>query len=249
MHARSFSPNHSRGDSDAFAECGARTHRAGGVSLPYRLLTPKAEPDQRYPLVLFLHGAGERGADNRNQLTHGVRPLLDIQERFPCFVAFPQCPEGRQWVNVPWAGGSYSTERVKESEELRAAIDLVRALQTEFPDAIDPGRLYVMGLSMGGYGTWDAAVRHPGLFAAAVPVCGGGDPSKADAIRRLPLWAFHGDRDTVVPPAASRDMIEALTKVGAKHARYTEYPGVGHDSWNKAWAEPGLWEWLFAQKR
>jgi predicted peptidase len=229
----------------------SRTFAAtNGTRLPYRLFKPAAADPTKRPVLLFLHGAGQRGADNRSQLKHGGAVFATtLQEKSPCFVVAPQCPEGRQWVNTPWTDGSYSTDRVKESDELRVAAELVGALFTEFPREIDRDRVYVMGLSMGGYGTWDGVARHADLFAAAVPICGGGDPSRARSLARLPIWAFHGDADPVVPPAASREMIEALKRAGAAYVKYTEYPGVEHDSWTSAWAESGLWEWLLSQRR
>lgn len=222
----------------------------GGGSIPYRLRMPLNwdTSAERLPLVLFLHGAGERGSDNASQLTWGGRMLgRGFQAKHPCFVVAPQCPPGRQWVDTPWTTGSYSTRAVKESDELRMAVEIVRGVMKEFGNSIDPDRVYVMGLSMGGYGTWDAVTRHPDLFAAAVPICGGGDPGMAGAIK-APVWAFHGGADTVVPPRASREMIDALKKSGAE-PKYTEYEGVGHNSWVNAWAEKDLGDWLFAQKR
>ncbi len=158
-----------------------------------------------------------------------------------------QCPPERRWVDTPWENGSYSSDAVKISNELRMAVEIVRGVTKEFGDAVDPDRVYVMGLSMGGYRAWDAIVRRPDLFAAAVPICGGGDPSKAGGIRAK-VWAFHGDADTVVPPGSSREMIKAMKKAGAE-PKYTEYAAVGHNSWVNAWGEQDLPEWLFAQKR
>lgn len=233
----------------------ARTHTSpAGGTLSYRLLVPKsydpkAEPKKQFPLILFLHGAGERGTDNKSQLRHGGGLLAgDLQAAEPCFVLAPQCPPGKQWVNTPWGKGSYSAAKVAQSDELRMALEALTAVRKEFP--IDPSRVYVMGLSMGGYGTWDAAQRNPGLFAAAVPICGAGDPSKADALKQTAVWAFHGGNDTVVPTQGSRDMAEALKKAGANEdrARYTEFPGVGHNAWSKAWDEPKLIEWLLARR-
>jgi predicted peptidase len=133
----------------------------------------------------------------------------------------------------------------KPSSPAQLALDVIAEMQKEHP--IDGDRLYVMGLSMGGYGTWDLIQRYPDLFAAAVPICGGGDESSADRIK-APVWAFHGDQDQAVPVARSRNMIDALKKAG-RQPKYTEYPGVGHDSWRNAFADKELLTWLFAQKR
>lgn len=234
---------------DPMAAYEVRTHKAAdGTSLPYRLLKPAGyDAKQKYPVLLFLHGAGERGDNNAAQLHHGGAQMAkDLQAAGPCFVIAPQCPNGKQWVNTNWSKGSYSTEKVEISGPLGAALEALAAARKEF--SIDPNRVYIMGLSMGGYGTWDAVARNPTLFAAAVPICGAGDPEKAPALKGTAVWAFHGGNDTVVPTQGSRDMAAALEKAGV-NSKYTEYPGVGHNSWSKAWAEPELWKWLLAQKR
>ncbi|QDU22579.1 carboxylesterase family protein [Urbifossiella limnaea] len=233
------------------AEPEAKTFTApGGKALPYRLIRPAGvEPGKKYPLVLVLHGAGERGSDNTKQLIHvwekGTGPLgrAEVKEA-KAFALLPQCPDGKQWVNVPWAKGSYTSPAV--SEPLDLALQLVDASLKELP--IDPDRVYVMGLSMGGYGTFDAIQRRPGLFAAAVPVCGAMDVSKSKDVAKVAVWAFHGDKDTVVPPSGSREAVAALRAAGAQ-PRYTEYPGVGHNSWAPAFRERELWTWVFAQRR
>ena len=225
---------------------------AGGT-LAYRLLTPDgydAKADAKYPLVLFLHGAGERGTDNAAQLKWGGKQLAtDLQSAGKCFVVAPQCPPGKQWVNAPWAKGSYSTAAVPVGDELTMALEAVESAAAEFK--VDSDRVYVMGLSMGGFGTWDAIARHPEQFAAAVPICGSGDPSAAGRIKPVAVWAFHGGADTTVPTQGTRDMAEALKKAGATDAtfRYTEFPKVGHNAWSPAWETPGLWDWLLAQRR
>ncbi len=204
-----------------------------------------------YPLVLFLHGAGGRGADNWGQIKDQPAALLAlagdaVQVKHPCIVVAPQCPGGKQWVNTPWGKGSYSQDKVAISAELKRVLEALAQLRTEFQVA--PNRIYVTGISMGGYGTWDIILREPKLFAAAMPVCGAGDPSRAASVAKMAIWAFHGDKDGVVPVAGSREMIEALKKAGGA-PKYTEFPGVGHASWTPAHATEGLWEWLFAQKR
>lgn len=226
----------------------ARIYRdEAGKTLPYRLLKPKDyDPARRYPLVLFLHGAGERGTDNAKQLTHGAREFAtpERQAKYPCFVVAPQCPEGIKWVDVDW-GADAHVQPVQPTEPTRLALALVASLQHEF--SIDARRLYVTGLSMGGFGTWDIITRYPRQFAAAVPVCGGADESKAPLIARMPIWAFHGDQDTTVKTKRSRNMIAAL-RAAEGNPRYTEYPGVGHGCWGPAYATAALYEWLFAQK-
>lgn len=232
------------------AEPDAKVFRKGDKSLPYRLVKPAGtEAGKTYPLVLFLHGAGERGTDNAKQLIHvwdkGTGPLGRAEfQAAKAFAILPQCPDGKQWVNVPWAKGSYQSPEI--SEPLDLALKLTDATIKDLP--IDPDRVSVMGLSMGGYGTFDAIQRRPDLFAAAVPVCGAMDVSKAKDVKHVAVWAFHGDKDTVVPPSGSRDAVAALKAAGAD-PRYTEYPGVGHNSWSPAFRERDLWTWVFSKRR
>jgi predicted peptidase len=221
-----------------------------GKMLPYRLMKPKDYSDAasaKYPLVLFLHGAGERGTDNVKTLVHGMREFArdDAREKYPCFVVVPQCPDASRWVEVDWTLDAHD-QLPDDSETVKLTLELLESLQKEF--RIDQNRLYVTGLSMGGFGTWDLITRHPDKFAAAVPVCGGGDETVAAKAARIPIWTFHGDKDTVVKPSRSRNMVDSLQKSGAKLI-YSEYAGVGHDSWNRAYAEPTLMNWLFAQRR
>lgn len=221
---------------------------AAGEKLNYRLLKPlDYNKETKYPLVVFLHGAGERGSDNFKQLVHGMADFAsdEAMKKHPAFVIAPQCPDGKQWVNVSWSADSHKMPE-KAAEPLQQTIDLVDSLAKEF--SIDPNRIYITGLSMGGYGTWDAAQRWPDKFAAAAPVCGGGDAESVKQIKSLPIWAFHGGADGVVRPKRSRDMIEALKKAGGS-PKYTEYKDVGHDSWSATYRNPEFHDWLFAQKR
>ncbi len=214
------------------------TDRQGNI-MPFRLLMPQPyEKAGKYPLVLFLHGAGERGIDNSRQLGNGVLHFAEEENRarYPCFVVAPQCPVTSSWVG--W--GDIPTE------PMRMALEIVEMLQKEY--AVDERRIYVTGISMGGFGAWDALQRKPYLFAAAVPVCGGGDITKARFLADMPVWAFHGSDDPVVSVQNSRDMIEALRRAGGS-PRYTEYPGVGHASWEYAYADPELFQWLFSQEK
>lgn len=211
--------------------------------LPYRLFKPKAEGT--HPLVVFLHGAGERGDDNAAQLKNCVKHLLKQQEKQPFFLVAPQCPKDRRWVEVNWGAPSHAMPE-QPSEPMGRLLGLLATLEKELGH--DRTRVYVTGLSMGGFGTWDLLCRRPDLFAAAVPICGGGDEAQAPRIAKIPQWIFHGDKDTVVKTARSRAMVEALKKAGGEPI-YTEYPGVAHNSWDRAYADPKLWDWLFAQKR
>lgn len=218
------------------------------VKLPYRWLEPlEAKSGEKYPLVIFLHGAGERGDDNQKQLVHGVGDFLKPERRKqnPCFLIAPQCPAGKKWVEVDWSAASH-TMPATPSEPMGLLIELLPKLLKDFP--IDPKRVYVTGLSMGGYGTWDLVARHPEWFAAAAPICGGADEATADKIKDLPIWVFHGEVDTVVKPERSRNMVEALKKAGGK-PQYTEYPKVSHNSWSATYANQKFHDWLFQQKK
>lgn len=216
----------------------------------YQLLKPeKLESGQKYPLVVFLHGAGERGTDNRLQLKYLPESMAKrpFREQFPCFLLAPQCRAGEQWVDVPW-GDKKSTPMAEEpTEQMAAVIQMIESTLRDEP--IDRTRIYLTGLSMGGYGAWELAARKPQLFAALAPVCGGGDEQQAERLT-MPVWAFHGDRDNAVPVVRSRSMIRALEDAGHEHVKYTELPGVGHNSWIQAYsADSGLLSWMFQQRR
>lgn len=220
--------------------------RLGG-RLPYRLLKPKdTDPGRTYPLVLLLHGAGERGDDNVSQLKNVCSRFLEdrIRRRYPCFVAAPQCPEDEGWMD--WQSVGTSQPVPEAAEPLRFAVELAETLGAA--ERVDRDRVYVTGLSMGGFGTWDAVTRWPGLFAAAVPVCGGGAPRVAHRAAGVPVWAFHGADDAVVPAARSREMVEALRAAGG-NIGYTEFEGVGHNAWDPAFADEEVFAWLLEQRR
>ncbi|MFO0901893.1 MAG: prolyl oligopeptidase family serine peptidase [Pirellulales bacterium] len=227
----------------------ARTYTdAQGDKLLYRLLTPKNyDPNKKYPLVVFLHGAGERGNDNFAQLKHGMADFASdaAREKHPAFVMAPQCPTNEKWVDVDWSSPK-SDMPERPASPMRLTLAAIEQLQKEY--SIDADRLYLTGLSMGGYGTWDALQRHPRMFAAAIPICGGGDPKHASKFVHVPLWAFHGDKDTAVKPERSREMIAALKAAGGS-PQYTEYKDVGHDSWTATYKNSEVIDWLFAQKR
>jgi len=216
--------------------------------LPYRLLCPRvAEPGTRYSLVVFLHGAGERGTDNETQLVHGVPQFLAAENRtkYDYFLIAPQCPPGQRWVEADWGADSHVQPK-EPSEPARLTLELIGQAMRELP--IDFQRVYLTGLSMGGFGVWDLLARRPDLFAAAAIVCGGADEATAESIRHIPQWVFHGAKDDAVKPERSRRMVAALRKAGGS-PRYTEYPNVGHHSWGNAYSDPELFDWLFAQRR
>ncbi len=217
--------------------------------LKYRFAKPKdynADEDKKYPLIIFLHGAGERGNDNEKQLTHIAKIFgsNDFREKHKCFIIVPQCPKKQRWVEVDWSLMSH-TQPEEMSEPLWLTSLLLIKIAATYP--IDNQRVYVAGLSMGGYGTWDLISRFPETFAGAIPICGGGDENFAKKLTNIGIWAFHGKKDRVVPVERSRNMIAEIEKHGGK-PKYTEYPNKGHLVWNEAFVTNGIWEWLFAQK-
>lgn len=219
-----------------------------GRVLKYRLMKPvDYHSNKKYPLVIFLHGAGERGEDNQAQLKHGVKNFASAENRskYPCFMVVPQCPTGEKWSNVDWSAKS-SKQPAEASQPMQMTVAIVKSMIDS--SGVDRTRIYVTGLSMGGYGTWDVLGRYPEWIAAAAPICGGGDPAMAERFQQVPLWAFHGGKDTVVKPERSREMIEALKKAGA-NPKYTEYPEAGHDSWTETYSNPAFLEWMFAQRK
>lgn len=229
----------------------AKTFTADAGSLNYRLLEPATDtPDankQPMPLVVFLHGAGERGEDNQAQLKHGVSEFYKRRDKFPCYMVVPQCPTGKRWVERNWSEPTGSGTFVDSpSDSMKLVLGVVDQMIQS--GNIDPKRVYITGLSMGGYGTWFAAGFEGTPFVAAAPICGGGDPSWASRYKEMPIWAFHGDADTAVPVARSREMIDAIQKAGGT-PKYTEYPGVGHDSWTQSYANDAFYEWLFSQSK
>lgn len=229
-----------------------RSIEVGGISHRYQVFVPsRAAGGKHPPVILFLHGSGERGSDNRKHVDVGIGTYVrQHMDDFPAIVVFPQAPEDREWNQV--------------ADMALAELD---AATREFDG--DTDRTYLTGLSMGGFGTWDYALREPGRFAALVPICGGlthparpsmdvagiagqADPYAAVAgrLRDTPVWIFHGAKDDLVPPEFSRRMAAALKTAGAKDARYTEFPDANHNSWDPAYQQtPELWTWLFAQHR
>ncbi len=217
--------------------------------MPYRIMRPlDAKDGEKYPLVIFLHGSGERGNDNEKQLYHVVTEFSKRTKRadYPCFVVAPQCSLGKRWTEVDWNADKHVMSHTP-SGELRMVKLLVDSLIKT--NQIDPSRVYVMGLSMGGFGTWELISRYPETFAAAVPICGGGDESAVDStIAQVHVWAFHGAKDDVVSVSRTRNMVDAFSAKGGT-PKYTEYKELGHNSWNNAIAEPELLPWLFSQHK
>jgi predicted peptidase len=218
------------------------------VTLGYRSLRIGPD-DEDVPLLLFLHGAGERGSDNEAQLKHGVPDLVAWLRKTEqnCHIVVPQCPSNVWWVN-------YEGER--RGAELRLAdqqpiLNTLQALvsQTVAEHSIDSRRHYLTGLSMGGFGTLGLLADDPEPWAGAIAICGGGDTTLVDHIAQVPLQLVHGDRDDIVSVTLSRALFAALRKSDAPNVHYTELLNTGHDSWTPTYRDPRFWEWLFAQQR
>jgi len=218
---------------------------ANGDTLNYRQLISDYDPVTKYPLVIFLHGSGERGDDNEAQLQWGVMNFASSQnmKMHPSIVIAPQLPKDMRWGN--FSGEDWSLQP-SPSKTMKLLIELIHETIKNLP--VDTNRIYITGLSFGGHGTFDAISRYPDLFAAAVPVCGKGDVSKSASISHIPIWIFHGALDATVDPVFSQNMVEALTKEGA-HPGYTQYPEVGHFAWIAAYSDPMMMEWLFRQRK
>jgi predicted peptidase len=200
------------------------------VMLNYLLYLPDDyDAKDAWPLVVFLHGAGERGDDLEKVKVHGPPKLIEQGKAFPAIVISPQCPAGRWWH--------------AQVLELTALVDEIAAQYK-----VDEDRVYLTGLSMGGFGTWALAAYTPERFAALVPICGGGEVLAARALTKTPIWVFHGAKDPIVPLARSETMVEGLKRLKAE-PKFTVYPDAAHDSWTATYDNPEVWEWLFAQQR
>ena len=205
------------------------------ATLDYLLYLPKgakagkaSDENPPLPLVVFLHGAGERGEDLELVKKHGPPKKVEAGDDFPFLLVSPQCPKGSWW---PW-------EPVHE---------LIDHLEATLP--VDPDRIYLTGLSMGGYGTWSHASRQPDRFAAIAPICGGGTPYLARQLKQLPTWAFHGAKDSVVPLSESERLVDILKRSGNEQVKFTVYPEANHDSWTETYDNPALYEWLLSHTR
>ncbi len=213
-------------------------------AMPYRLFIPQSyDRRKKYPLVLWLHGGAGRGNDNLRQISGGntigshIWTLQENQFKHPCFVVAPQCPDNELWATI---------ETAKPTEQTRLVLELLQHLDRAF--SLDSQRFYVAGQSMGGFGTWSVISEYPDLFAAAVPICGGGDVSAASKLTAMPIWAFHGEKDEAVSVERSQKMITAIRQAG-EVPKYTEYKGADHVIWDRVFNEPELLSWVFAQNR
>jgi len=203
------------------------------VNLDYLLYLPEAYHDreQTWPLVLFLHGAGERGSDLQKLKLHGPPKRIAEGIQFPFILVAPQCPQNDWWT--------------AKTDDLAALVD--HLIQTH---RVDTTRVYVTGLSMGGYGTWSLITQYPDKFAAAVPICGGGDDVLARfRLESMPVWAFHGAKDPIVPLHKSEEMVNALRQAGNPRVKLTVYPDAGHDAWTETYNNPEIYDWLLSHRR
>jgi predicted peptidase len=218
-----------------------------GIKMPYRILLPiDYDCSKKYPLLVFLHGSGERGEDNEAQLKHGANLFLqeDTRKNFQAIVVFPQCPNGESWSSMESdSTGKWDFPFTKEpSRQMKLLQGLLNEVMVN--NCVDDRKVYLGGLSMGAFGILEWMAREPNRFAAAFPICGGGN-TLLTAIygSKIPTWFFHGDADAVVPVQYSRELVEKI-KAEKGNVQYTEYPGIGHDSWNNAFKEPNLLSWL-----
>jgi len=242
---------------------------AGGFSLTYYLYVPAHyDPQEKYPLVLLMHGGGERSSphntpqQNEAAILHNQYVQVwsaqysapynpEIQQRWPCFVVVPQLGPSQGWVDAVVHKGTYH-QTAQPNSNLLLTKEVLDSLQHEYT-GIDANRLYITGISLGSYGIWDAIERWPNYFAAAAPIAGAGDPSKASVLVHMPIWAFHGSKDASVPVVGSRDMIKAIQAAGG-HPRYTEFAGAGHGIWGTVYSLEanhvnGFYSWLFSQHK
>lgn len=208
------------------------------LQLEYLLFLPQGyseDKERRWPLMLFLHGAGERGTNIAKVTVHGPPKIVKEKADFPFVVVSPQCPPGQIW-----------------SDE--AVLGLMDQVIQKY--RVDPTRVYLTGLSMGGYGTWSLGMKHPERFAAIAPICGGGDtlpillpaPGKQAALKNLPIWVFHGAKDSIVPLAESERMVNALKHAGNEKVKFTIYPEANHDSWTETYQNQELYDWMLQHK-
>jgi predicted peptidase len=227
-----------------------------GDTIPYRILFPQNfDPAKKYALILVLHGAGERGSNNEAQLVYGPKLFLNdtIRAKYPAIVVYPQCPANSYWSNVKIENNASgkSVYNFVEGGQPTVAMRGLLGLVSQMLDKpyVDKHRMYVGGLSMGGMGTFELLRRIPNVFAAAFAICGGDNTLNAKIYaKKVPMWIFHGEKDSVVPFDHSQVMVNAIKEAGG-NPKFTVYPNDDHNSWNDAFAEPQLIPWLFSNKK
>ena len=227
-----------------------RSHTSGGYTMNYRLYVPKDyDCGEMYPLVVFLHGSEERGDDNEAQLKNGLQVMFNdvTSPIYDSIVIAPQCPRESWWTLANIGTRSCTIAGTPESRELIAVLKIMDELCGFYN--VDRDRVYVTGISMGGFGTWDLLSRHGARFAAGMPICGGGDTSYARLLKRIPIRTFHGSADPFVPSLLSRVMYAAIRREGGEQISFTEFEGAGHVIWDDVYADRENIDWLFAQSR
>lgn len=195
------------------------------------------DESKKYPVVLFLHGAGERGDNNFDQLAIGIGTALADEESplHDAFIIAPQVPLEKLWVNTPWHVGNYTVDDREETPYLAGAVQLVRDTIANYP--VDEKKVFVMGISMGGYGSWDALARHPELFVGGFICCGGADLTKADIFKEKTIFTYHGTADDIVPCFGTQNVVKAIKDAGGEKITYREYEGMNHWTWDRAYSE------------
>ena len=224
------------------------------IDLPIQYLPPLSEQnDSLFPAVLFLHGSGERGTDNQKQLTHGGDFFLSEENRttYPCHVFFPQCPDTIKWVNYPYFNPQYDLSSAP-SYVMDQLVQLVNWISLQ--KNVDPTRIYIMGLSMGGFATWELAFRQSDKIAAVVPICGGGDPRHAGVFMTIPSRMYHGEKDLIISVQQSLIVQNAILQQQAETGNTASHelillPDYDHNSWDAAFADKQLLPWLFDQRK
>lgn len=229
-----------------------RENTFNGTTLPYRLYVPfDYTPDKEYPVLLFLHGAGERGSDgDKHVLSHNPIANFLNQKDSPmenAIIIAPQCPEGQKWVDMDWSTGSYRVDSTPESNEMKCVLDILDNICDEF--SVDEKRVYVTGISMGGIGSWDLITRHSDIFAAAVPMCGTGDSTKGNILKNVPVWTVHSKDDPTVPFNGTKSVVDAIIAAGGDDVKFTELNGYKHNVWGWTTQNEEIYEWLFDQSK
>ena len=252
------------------------SHTLDSTTIPYRMFIPQYQENEKLPLIIALHGSGERGSDNQKQIEFHRLSTVWVdsanQKEHPCFVIAPQCPMENRWVDTDWTQDKYDFAQTPISNELATVSNLIDSIVSKYP--IDKNRIYITGLSMGGLGSWYLLMNNPNRFAAAIIMSGAADPQMACQIKNVPIWAFHGDIDAAVPVEGSRKMIKAISNCGndvllisdpnnkdfldneimtnriinSQHI-YTEYKNKGHVIWKESYDNWLVREWLFSKKQ
>ncbi|MBR5454091.1 MAG: prolyl oligopeptidase family serine peptidase [Clostridia bacterium] len=221
---------------------------SNGEELPYCLYVPENYSEEyAYPLFLYLHGAGVRGDDNGAQVSESIQDLF-LPRNTPIYdsiAVFPLCDADSLWANTDWIVDTYSIDETEISRNMVAVVELLDYLIETY--SINTSRQYVTGISMGGYGTWDIIARFPDRFAAAAPICGGGDPTKGEALKDMPIWVAHDIEDYIVNVVASQSMVNAIREAGGEKLIYQETQGYGHSPWKLTYRDLAFQEWMFSQ--